>query len=1056
MLSFIGGMLQFDLNPFIESSDPDEPVVTFAVWKSYSQNIEAYMKAEKVTEIFFPFLQDRHSTKLGNVPTEVTYGKAGVERFLKEDFSHPVYLEIKEGEADNPKVLKKISEASDKRYVYFGHKPSTSQCKESKLIDFAPDIDRIEMLRESPHFESYRVKIGGREVAHFDPGLTISARSPKEFLMLKKLIRGSVQAAPPTSDRDSIAKQEYEFFKRLEFEGILKYEDGFFIPINSFIGCRISSYLGDESHVHLCRINAQISLLALADIDLSSAPDKLREFIHYFKKYLESWLQSRVNMSIDMRVSQEMNEFTFVTPMVSLFDMEGVLMFREHPVKKSDHLDRSQPNRCDFYCYHKQLEIVLEAKLKRAETYKESYNKIKGDTTEISTQSSPGQALCKYNYTDKVVADAAAEVKFMKVNRTLADLIAAISGFFNYYCYGKGASAPHESGIIIRMLLLSAHPKSLTEIIYLYPEDMFNYTQDKKDACVIIGKYDDEFTAQATFKMEDFPKLETDVQKLIESSPNMPHVRRELEQARLDRERELEANYLEPSQVRFHEFTKWIESNIKIAKEKNQVTTEFVGVWKLATLLVHMSYRSMTKVYQTLCKAFLKDKIGLNAKNLLDTIDIPPYHPPCISYLKSIDVNMKKNNKSIKKSIMPMINMSQCSKQSRLERELVANPTNDLNEFEAVVHRLVVSIKWVYYMTAGCKAGFKSVRIVDEPTAAAMSFGLEKPGTQMTLAFDLEGGGDVHLVGEDFTQLLFEHVSSRYLTDHKMDFTTNDVTKARLRVPCESAKRGLSSTQSTVIFREFGEKCYEMTVTRTDFEQACDELFAKTLQITKECRAKVDRKIDQVVLVGGSTAIPKVHLQPKYLFEMMPNQSLNPGQAVAIGAAIQASTLWNGNGGSLLIDLVPHFIGYRNRLDHLGTQVLMVWKDYGMRSFLLMNDFVSGGCRTPEIPTIARETVHFLDVHQELSAHYRGRFCYARIYLLPYIEQIDHGNYPNLYKAAILRAKRSGAFGENDSKYLMSNVHATVPDTLLMDYNQKRMVGIDAASRQDLKRMGYL
>ncbi|KAJ8675375.1 hypothetical protein QAD02_011161 [Eretmocerus hayati] len=105
---------------------------------------------------------------------------------------------------------------------------------------------------------------------------------------------------------------------------------------------------------------------------------------------------------------------------------------------------------------------------------------------------------------------------------------------------------------------------------------------------------------------------------------------------------------------------------------------------------------------------------------------------------------------------------------------------------------------------AGCKAGFKSVRIVDEPTAAAMSFGLDKPGTQTILVFDLGGGtsdvsviqvsdgmytavtkeGDEHLGGEDFTQLLFEHVSSRYLTDHKIDFTTNDVTKARLRVLC--------------------------------------------------------------------------------------------------------------------------------------------------------------------------------------------------------------------------------------------------------------------------------
>ncbi|KAJ8675378.1 hypothetical protein QAD02_011164 [Eretmocerus hayati] len=147
------------------------------------------------------------------------------------------------------------------------------------------------------------------------------------------------------------------------------------------------------------------------------------------------------------------------------------------------------------------------------------------------------------------------------------------------------------------------------------------------------------------------------------------------------------------------------------------------------------------------------------------------------------------------------------------------------------------------------------------------------------------------------------------------------------------------------------------------------------------------------------------------------------------------------------------------QVTHLRTQILLVWIDYGMRSVMLMNEFISSGCQAIEIPVIAREAATFFRLYRELSDHYGDRSSYARIFLLPHIERIDHGNYPNSYKAVVMWAKRSGAFGQNDSRYLMSNVNATVSDQILADYfarGIRRMAGIDDVTRGHLEVIGYL
>jgi molecular chaperone DnaK len=239
---------------------------------------------------------------------------------------------------------------------------------------------------------------------------------------------------------------------------------------------------------------------------------------------------------------------------------------------------------------------------------------------------------------------------------------------------------------------------------------------------------------------------------------------------------------------------------------------------------------------------------------------------------------------------------------------------------------------------AGQIAGLEVMRIINEPTAAALAYGLERKNQEKIVVFDLCGGtfdvsvlevadgvfrvistnGDTHLGGDDFDQSLINHVADQFQREQGIDLRKDTMALQRLQEACEKAKKELSSAQSTDINLPFitadasGPKHLQMTITRAQFEQMCDGLVERcrgpVVQALKD--AKLDPKdIDEVVLVGGSTRIPKVQELVKKLFNKEPHKGVNPDEVVALGAAIQGGVLAGDVQDVLLLDVTPLSLG---------------------------------------------------------------------------------------------------------------------------------------------------
>merc|ERR1711959_721206 len=225
---------------------------------------------------------------------------------------------------------------------------------------------------------------------------------------------------------------------------------------------------------------------------------------------------------------------------------------------------------------------------------------------------------------------------------------------------------------------------------------------------------------------------------------------------------------------------------------------------------------------------------------------------------------------------------------------------------------------------AGSIAALKVLRVINEPTAAALAYGLDKKEAdeQNILVFDLGGGtfdvtvltiekgvfevastnGDTHLGGEDFDQRIMAHLMKVFKRKHKKDLSGDKRAIQKLKKEAERAKRTLSSAQQTRIEVEslFDGVDFFETLTRAKFEELCLDLFKKTMKPVKKALqdAKYDKSdIDEVVLVGGSTRIPKVQALLSNFFNGKElNQEINPDEAVAFGAAVQGGIL-SGEGG---------------------------------------------------------------------------------------------------------------------------------------------------------------
>jgi heat shock protein 1/8 len=242
---------------------------------------------------------------------------------------------------------------------------------------------------------------------------------------------------------------------------------------------------------------------------------------------------------------------------------------------------------------------------------------------------------------------------------------------------------------------------------------------------------------------------------------------------------------------------------------------------------------------------------------------------------------------------------------------------------------------------AGAIAGLNVMRIINEPTAAAIAYGLGKKtkGELTVLIFDLGGGtfdvsllsidegvfevkataGDTHLGGEDFDQRMMDHFCKEFKRQHKHDITQSDRAVRRLRTACERAKRTLSSsTKANIEIDSLYEGIdFNSSITRARFEDLCGDYFRNTLiPVEKVLRdAGVSKsQVDEIVLVGGSTRIPKVQQLVKEFFNgKEPCKSINPDEAVAFGAAVQAAILGGTSNDAtkdiLLIDVTPLSLG---------------------------------------------------------------------------------------------------------------------------------------------------
>src|SRR5712672_2728573 len=239
---------------------------------------------------------------------------------------------------------------------------------------------------------------------------------------------------------------------------------------------------------------------------------------------------------------------------------------------------------------------------------------------------------------------------------------------------------------------------------------------------------------------------------------------------------------------------------------------------------------------------------------------------------------------------------------------------------------------------AGRIAGLNVLRIINEPTAASLAYGLDKKKDEKIAVFDLGGGtfdisilelgegvfevkatnGDTFLGGDDFDQRIIDYLADEFKKDQGVDLRKDRMALQRLKEAGEKAKMELSTVMETDINLPFitadasGPKHLQMKLTRAKFEQLVDDLLQRTVGPTKQALADAGldpSKIDEVVLVGGSTRIPKVQTIVKELFGREPHKGVNPDEVVAVCAAVQAGVLAGDVKDLLLLDVTPLSLG---------------------------------------------------------------------------------------------------------------------------------------------------
>jgi len=251
---------------------------------------------------------------------------------------------------------------------------------------------------------------------------------------------------------------------------------------------------------------------------------------------------------------------------------------------------------------------------------------------------------------------------------------------------------------------------------------------------------------------------------------------------------------------------------------------------------------------------------------------------------------------------------------------------------------------------AGTIAGLDVVRIINEPTAAALAYGLESKKDEKIAVFDLGGGtfdvsilelgdgvfevkasnGDGHLGGDDFDQKVINWIADEFKKTDGVDLKKDPMALQRLRESAETAKTELSSSKQAEINLPFvtadssGPKHLNLTLTRAKFEELVSDLIERTVEPCVKAikdAGLTASKIDEVILVGGSTRIPKIQEQVKEIFKKEPNKSVNPDEVVALGAAIQGGVLAGDVDDILLLDVTPLSLGIET-LGSVSTKLI--------------------------------------------------------------------------------------------------------------------------------------
>ena len=239
---------------------------------------------------------------------------------------------------------------------------------------------------------------------------------------------------------------------------------------------------------------------------------------------------------------------------------------------------------------------------------------------------------------------------------------------------------------------------------------------------------------------------------------------------------------------------------------------------------------------------------------------------------------------------------------------------------------------------AGTIAGLEVLRIINEPTAAALAYGLDKKGDEVIAVYDMGGGtfdisildigggtfevkstnGDTHLGGDDFDQLLLNWMADEFKRDNGIDLRQDRLALQRLKEAAEKAKIELSSTQQTEINLPFitadatGPKHLVLTLNRASLENLVGNLVDRSFASVKQALAdaKIDPKaVDEIILVGGQTRMPLIQQRVKDYFGQDPNRGVNPDEVVAIGAAIQGAVLSGDVRDVVLLDVTPLTLG---------------------------------------------------------------------------------------------------------------------------------------------------